>query len=127
MALFGGAEKGVAATRAGTEGDSTWAEKGGSIDRSDLTKTAEMTEATLIVAYVWSTEKLKERENRPSTSPREDRGNEKEEGRTKKAENSASSLYNCLNATGIAFIQLKHSLSLYIRGGKGGMGRGGGR
>lgn len=27
MALFGGAEKGVAATRAGTEGDSTWAEK----------------------------------------------------------------------------------------------------
>lgn len=38
----------------------------------------------------------------------------------KKAENSASSLYNCLNATGIAFIQLKHSLSLYIGGGDGG-------
>lgn len=91
---------------------------GGSGGRSDLTKTAEVTEATLIVAYVRSTEKVKERENRPSTSPREDRGSEEEEGRTKKAENSASSLYNCLNATGIAFIQLKRSLSLYIGGGK---------
>lgn len=79
-----------------------------------------MTEATLIVAYVWGREKLKGRENRLSTSPGEDEGNEKEEGRTKKAENSASSLYNCLNAAGIAFIQLKHSLSLYIGGGDGG-------
>lgn len=79
-----------------------------------------MTEATLIVAYVWSREKLKGRENRLSTRPGEDEGNEKEEGRTKKAENSASSLYNCLDAAGIAFIQLKHSLSLYIGGGDGG-------
>lgn len=86
-----------------------------------------MTEATLIVAYVWSREKLKGRENRLSTSPGEDEGNEKEEGRTKKAENSASSLYNCLNAAGIAFIQLKHSLSLYIGGGDGGGEEGLGR
>lgn len=59
----------------------------------------------------------------------EDGWKEKEkEGRTKKAENSASSLYNCLNATGIAFIQLKHSLSPYIRGGEHAReGGGGGR
>lgn len=109
---FGG--KGVAVTQTGRRGE------GGSRGKSGLTQTAEVAEATLIVAHVWSTTELKESENRFSTSPGDDGGNKKEEGRTKKAENSASSLYNCLNATGIAFIQLKHSLSLYIWGGAGG-------
>lgn len=53
-------------------------------DGGDPAKAAEVTEATLIVAYVRSTAKLKERENRPSTCPGEDGGNEKEERRTAK-------------------------------------------
>lgn len=74
-----------------------------------LTQTAESDRSHINSAMCLEpVKKPKRGKNRPSTYPRE-------EGRMGKiAENSASSLYNCINATGIAFIQLKRSLSLYV-------------